>query len=1123
MVERLAELYSVKARFHRSARLDADLGDKNFYENFILHGTAWSVLERIALQFGQGQQKAFTVTGPYGGGKSSFAILLAGLLYPEEAARKSAEKVLSKDQLKTVRQYLKDGEKGWVVVRVVGAQGSPVQSLCRALKTAVAEYWPRRKPDSIANLPDICSEADLLTNIMAVADESNKRGGGLLIIMDEMGKVLEQVASENGDMYFFQNLAEQMTRSAAPALFIGILHQAFQEYAKNLGSSVQEEWAKVQGRFVDIPYAVSVDEVVGLVGAAIDGPTPDKDVIAQAKAVVNALPVGRFSTIQNLSQTLTECWPLNPLAALMLGPISRRRFGQNERSTFGLLTSMEPYGFKNFTVSHSSTDNYAVSDLWDYLRENLEPVIMVSPDAHKWAEATEAVDRVGRKSNNPLHSKIAKTIALLDMFGRQYGLQPTQALLEASFSDVPTSQITHVLEELQHWSVAVFRKHIEAWAIFAGSDIDVEGELQNIKAQMAESDVSWKQYLPALRPVVAKKNYHKTGALRWFDRVIEQEHLLHNQNEDDAPTEAIGRFVLVVGEKDITKQTQAAKKLSNMGSKDNFPILFGVSQYATAIKSAVFELACLEEVRRNVPGFDGDNVARRELAARLDLAVNRLAGLVEKAFEEATWFYAGKEISDNRNLSQIASDIAENVFRDSPTIKNELINRDKISSNAAAARRTLMYSMVDKANSERLGIEGYPPELSIYLSVIQASGLHVEEDGSYLFAQPTSLNFQKLWDRADELFQKDGSTHPLSLDRLYRLWKEQPFGVKSGVLPILALGYLLSREEELALYYDGLYTPEIDDIFVDRLLQGEADVAVRWFEIKGIRKSTLLKLAEFVQTQFDQKSNESALQIAKPLAKFMHSLKPWVKRTKRLSPQTIQIRDMVLKANDPYKLLFDDLPPVCGGKDAAGDEVMVKSLNTATNELRTAYDNLMAELKEAIFQHLSIEGSPEQKLEKAKKRAAAVINISGDFSLDAFARRLQQADGKNHWIESIASLAASKPPREWTDSDIDHAKAEMFELCSRFKRIEVYALTKAKQPGAYSVAMFMGDANEMHEYSSALQLTSDQKNRKHALHHQLSKMLQSSDAEKEVCLAALADLVRDLMGAEAQKKIRNVS
>ena len=45
---------------------------------------------------------------------------------------------------------------------------------------------------------------------------------------------------------------------------------------------------------------------------------------------------------------LEACWPLHPVVACLLGPISRRRFGQNQRSIFGFLNSSEPHGFQDF-------------------------------------------------------------------------------------------------------------------------------------------------------------------------------------------------------------------------------------------------------------------------------------------------------------------------------------------------------------------------------------------------------------------------------------------------------------------------------------------------------------------------------------------------------------------------------------------------------------------------------------------------------------------------------------------------------------------------------------------------------------------------------------------------------
>ena len=50
------------------------------------------------------------------------------------------------------------------------------------------------------------------------------------------------------------------SRSKNPNLFMGILHQAIGEYAKSLNKVAQEEWGKIQGRFLDLPFSVGVDD-----------------------------------------------------------------------------------------------------------------------------------------------------------------------------------------------------------------------------------------------------------------------------------------------------------------------------------------------------------------------------------------------------------------------------------------------------------------------------------------------------------------------------------------------------------------------------------------------------------------------------------------------------------------------------------------------------------------------------------------------------------------------------------------------------------------------------------------------------------------------------------------------
>ena len=71
-------------------------------------------------------------------------------------------------------------------------------------------------------------------------------------------------------VYFFQQLAEIASRSGGRLIVVGILHQAFDEYSHRLSREMREEWAKIQGRFIDLPVNAGVDEQIALLGKAIE-------------------------------------------------------------------------------------------------------------------------------------------------------------------------------------------------------------------------------------------------------------------------------------------------------------------------------------------------------------------------------------------------------------------------------------------------------------------------------------------------------------------------------------------------------------------------------------------------------------------------------------------------------------------------------------------------------------------------------------------------------------------------------------------------------------------------------------------------------------------------------------
>lgn len=248
----------------------------------------------------------------------------------------------------------------WKVVAVTGSRTRLRDAIVEAARNTLG--WSEDTASQFA-----ASDDRLIKALIAGGEGASS---GTLLILDELGKLLEHEALEGGDVHLLQDLAERASRSNGRLVVIGILHQSFDQYTARAARDARQEWRKVQGRYQDIGFLSGADETVALLGRAIAAERADHNA-SGARSVAEAVAKRRPTDVEVLAEALAQTWPLNPVSALLLGPISRARFAQNERSVFGFLSSAEPSGFREFLeVTDLESGTYDPSMLWDYLAAN---------------------------------------------------------------------------------------------------------------------------------------------------------------------------------------------------------------------------------------------------------------------------------------------------------------------------------------------------------------------------------------------------------------------------------------------------------------------------------------------------------------------------------------------------------------------------------------------------------------------------------------------------------------------------------------------------------------------------------------------------------------------------------
>lgn len=435
--------------------------------------------------------------------------------------------------------------------------------------------------------------------------------------------------------------------------------------------------------------------------------------------------------------------------------------------------------------------------------------------------------------------------------------------------------------------------------------------LDESRKHIAQPDLKAVRQLANLRPVVAKRHYHETGAFRWFEVDVLAASEVEHKVAEFVPNGSIGQILLIVPtaqESERALQSLAA----SVTTRAEHPCLVGVCGAGGRIAELTMELQKLEHIRLHHPQLRDDAVARREVDARSATAAHMLEAEVRAAFATARFYYKGENrgIQGSSGLSRCASEIAGAVYSDSPRIISELLNRDAPSSNAVAAMKALLKAMVSNPSQEFLGIQSFPPERGLYDSVLMKTGLHFARAGDIRFRAPDSRNLGRLnalWKAIDEYLERAAHS-PVSAAQIYEFFGRPPFGIRSGLRAILLVAYLQSRADRYTLYVDGVLESALTEFGIDRLVMDSSSLSLRVFDpslrqkqlIDGIRKTLAKVLGEGVLLEL---SDTTA--IARSLVALVKTQPTYVLRTSSLSKSAGEVRSALRAATDPNVLLHE--------------------------------------------------------------------------------------------------------------------------------------------------------------------------------------------------------------------------
>ena len=1092
----MSDPITITPRFRRSVRLDADFTSATAIDDFHCPASFQAAVKFMATHIADTQQGAFTWTGPYGGGKSSLAVALACLFGAPKPIRDRAALLFGEPVITALKSALPYFPSRWDVLPLVTERRSIAVQLAGLL-----------------DLPAASGASDILREI-----EHRSTDRGLLLIMDELGRGLEAVADGDGDLHLLQDIAELAARSQGKFVFLGILHQAFEEYAERLGRKVRESWAKIQGRFVDISISVSLEETIELIGEALGHERAVRKAIPLAENCVEQLrPARKKTEAKRMAGKLARTAPLHPLTACLVGPLSRRRFGQNQRSVFSFLSSAEPYGLQDALTKEAIDGTYLPHLLWNYLQTNFEAAILSSPDGRRYALSHDVLERCVARGATDLEQRVLKTIAIIELLKDRSGLAANLETIVLALNETNRSEIAAALARLEQQSEIVFRKHAGVYVLYAGSDFDVEARLGDILSEPTDIDLNMVRVLADLQPMLAKRHYEETGAMRWFEMSIDPVSELENFKPPKYVQDIIGRIVFALPIQGESQKEAIAACERASSAQTEFPLIIGHHADATKLLDLGRELAALNALERNYPELRGDPIARREIDARATEVQQKIEDILHGLIDECIWFATDRKAQrlTKRLLNEQLSTLADAIFNDGPLIRNELLNCSEPSSNAVSARTKLMKRMAMRSSDVDLGFDGknYPAERGLYISLLQETRIHVS--GEYC-APPKGDALYPLWRVADKLLASHQGI--VGADEIIRAWSKEPIGLKSGLGPVFLSAYILSRRDRVAVYGEGIFQATYNELCVEFLARDSSDIGLRRVEMEGFVGETLETLGGLLKI----KGSIEPLVVARVIIGEFDALVPWTSKTQSLEPQTLKVREILKRASDPNKLLFDDLPrltePLANGSFDAGATAIL--LRDALAEMRAAYPKVLDDLKDLMLKELDVRSQNEDAFKELRNRADNIRHVGGDLRLEAFVGRLTQFHGTREDVEGLAGVAVNKLPRDWNDGDRERAAVGLTELATAFLKTETMARVKGRKDGRHAMAVVVGKENMPHSLFSEFQVSDVDWQDVETLADTLDRALRDADHQsREIILAALIEVTSKYLDAGDDRRV----
>lgn len=797
---------------------------------------------------------------------------------------------------------------------------------------------------------------------------------GVYVIYDEFSKFLEANISEASvsDTKMLQDFAEKCNRSGSLQMHLLLIsHKEISNYIDTLPKQKVDGWRGVSERFTHVHLNNNFAQTYEIISSVIQ--KDDELWVSFSNRFANNFsnvahryvshPIFSDIVSEGVEALIHACYPLHPVSTFILPRLSEC-VAQNERTLFTFLSARGASTLPSFLDEYDDQHFSMITP--DLIYDYFEPLFKKEPyssDLYKTYQLTTTI--LAKLEHNSIESKIVKTLSLIYLLEQFEKLSPTRDELVGIYSiDYTVDDVEKAIDNLIGKEYVIYLKRSNNYLrLKQTSGVDIHQKIADmITAQKGKVSVKDTLNKANFDSYIYPSRYNDEREMtRYFPFVFIDECEVSQDTNWRLKAEGIPGDGVIYGIVPNSNDSIPMLRRTILSTSEGITqAVFILPKKFSPISNIVAEFNAVYILREAAADdkilFDEYEVIYDDLR---EVIASFIQGYTQPETFKSRYIHNGTECSIGRKaaLTGLLSDICDEVFSLTPTINNEAINKDEITSIAYNSRSKIISGLLRSELEKCLGLTGSGQEVSIMRSTLIRTGVLCEELGATrVNLCPDDDLLANVLNTIVEFIRGSRQTGQQSFDDLYQqlTGPEHHIGLRKGLIPIYLA--VVVHEFKQSILISDRYGQVATS--TDTILQINADPKsfhvsfLDWNPEKELYVNNLSKL--FMDHVIEaERTNNSYEYVVMAMRRWYMSLPKYSKEIKRTTTgdkvdrRYVAFIRLLRQNTGAHELLFERLPEAFGYAPEFTPGVL-EDIAAAKNY----YDSILNVLRSALIREV---------------------------------------------------------------------------------------------------------------------------------------------------------------------------